>query len=147
MCGWACDRPGRTPGASCFEVFCWAGGAAGADARVPPAAWEVFVEEALTISSILPSSLPRRDRMSSNSTAIVLFRSAGVCLRRMDKWRGKKKTQGAQLINAFSQPQEKTFSYRSNVTLINCSKSAYHNLPWKFLVGHLVHSGSPLSGP
>ncbi|TNN72191.1 hypothetical protein EYF80_017619 [Liparis tanakae] len=49
--------------------------AAGAEARTPPAVWEVFVEEALTANSIFPSSLTSRVRMSSSSTAIVLFRT------------------------------------------------------------------------
>lgn len=72
-CGWGREIPRWLPGAPCFEDFCKA---ALAESRMPPAVWEVFVEEALTTKSIFPSSLTSRVRMSSRSTAIVLFRSA-----------------------------------------------------------------------
>lgn len=133
MCGCRRDVPG------------WLG------ARTPPAVWDVLVEEALTTSSIFPSSLTNRVRMSSSSTAIVLFRSA-VCIR------GKK-------VNTTKNKNAVLFFPRWTNFIVHISfagkksdpphiqspalqtSSTYRNQPWRFPVAHLVHSGSPLSGP
>lgn len=90
ICGWRRDVPGWLPGVSCFEDFCRA---AAAEARMPPAVWEVLVEEAFTTNSIFPSSLTSRVRISSSNTAIVLFRSAAC--------KGKRRKEKQTQINAW----------------------------------------------
>lgn len=65
---------------------------------MPPAVWEAFVEEALTTNSIFPSSLTSRVRMSSSSTAIVLFRSA-ACKENNNKTKQKSVLEYSEQLN------------------------------------------------
>lgn len=61
----------------CAGTFCLAGlETAARRIAAPPAGWEMLCVEAFTAVSTFPSSFTNRLRMSSNSTAIVLFRSA-----------------------------------------------------------------------
>lgn len=71
------DVPWWLPARSWWEALCKA---AGVEARAVP--WEALVRDTLAANSIFPSSLTRRSRISSSSTAIVLFRSAAC--RRID---------------------------------------------------------------
>lgn len=147
MCGWRRDFPGWIPGFSRFAALCRA---AGADASRPPTVWELFMEEELTTSSIFPSSLMSRVRMSSSNTAIVLFRSA---VRVQDRKKGRKRiNQCLRMLFVatmkFNFQAGKVLCVESTVILHSISEffiNAYHNLPWRFPAAHLVHSGSLLS--
>lgn len=67
-CGWIWLLFAFVPDSFCLVVLC----------RTVPVTWEGLCTDVFTVASSLFSSFTKRFKISSNSTAMVLFRSAGV---------------------------------------------------------------------